>query len=117
MTHSAEKDVPTFGQPVEFTRTLTRRYEHHAEGHKGMKVWKSEGYPGEPEPAPRTGVLVGVRTLSNGENHYHGYDEPIEYRPTETFAAYLIAYDLRRKPVLVLPEHTRPLPPDSGDSQ
>lgn len=96
-----------FGQPVEFTRHLTRRYRHDPSGRyaTGLKVWTSEDYPGQPDPEPCPGIVIGIRTLSNGTNHYHGDDEPITYRATERFTAYLVAYDMRRKPVLVLPEH------------
>lgn len=34
-----------------------------------------------------------------------GYDGPTVYTPTEHFTAYGIAYDLRRTPVFVRPEH------------
>lgn len=100
----------TLGQSVLFTRTLTRRSEEGPNGwRQHLKVWKSEAWPGQPEPEQRMGIVIGVRTLSNGENRYHGYDDGgIEYKQTETFTAYLIAHDLRRKPVLVLPEHITP---------
>jgi hypothetical protein len=97
---------PEFGERVTFTRTLTRRYRHHpSNGWQGRKVWESEGYPGEPEPAPRSGIIVGVRTLADGVNSYNGYEEPITFQAERHFKAYLIAFDFRRKPALVLPEH------------
>lgn len=101
----------TLGQPVTFTRHLRRRYEHMDDSaHEGRKVWSTEGYPGDPEPAPRPGIVIGVRTLADGVNAYNGYDVPIRFRPTRHFTAYLIAHHLRHKPLLVLPEHLTPAP-------
>lgn len=54
--------------------------------------------------AVREGVVVGVRSLANGEVEYLG-EEGTVFSSTERFRAYLIAFDLYRKPVLVLPEH------------
>jgi len=98
----------TFGQSVQFTRSLVRRYEHGGTSWEGRKVWKAEQYPGQPDPEPTPGIVVGVRTLANGTNTYGGYDEPIQFKATERFTAYLVAHDMRRKPVLVLPEHLSP---------
>lgn len=52
-----------------------------------------------------TGVIVGWRTLANGDVEYgNGYDSGTEFYPTEHFKAYLVAYDMRKKPVYVLPK-------------
>lgn len=52
-----------------------------------------------------TGIIVGWRTLANGKVTYgNDWDGSDEFRPTEHFKAYLVAYDMRRKPVYVLPE-------------
>lgn len=104
-----------FGQRVTFTWHLTRRYQSDpSRGHVGVKKWLTEQWPGQAEPEPREGVVIGERTLTNGENHYNGWDEPITYRPKESFKAYLVAFDMRRRPVLVLPEHVaiRPVQTD-----
>lgn len=96
------------GQPVRFTRHLRRKQRHDdvpGRGWVSVKFWATEGWPGQPEPAPRDGLLIGVRWLANGENLYLGYDEGIEFRPTERFEAFVVAHHLRRNPVLVLPEH------------
>lgn len=51
------------------------------------------------------GVIVGWRTLANGTVEYgNDWDAGDEFRPTEHFKAYLVAFDMRRKPVYVLPE-------------
>ena len=51
-------------------------------------------------------MVVGVRTLCNGYVEYD-YDANVFF-PFEDgyFTAYLIACDLRQRPVYVLPEHT-----------
>lgn len=104
--------TPTLGQPVTFTHSLHRRSGWGEDfgirrGHR--KLW-------EAEPvlhlvfgaAELSGVIVGVRTLSNGRVTYgYGEDGDMVYRPDKDghFTVYLVAYDLRRKPVHVLPGH------------
>lgn len=104
-------DDYTLGQAVLFTRTLTRRSRWDDTQRVTVKRWEPEGYPGEPEPAPRRGVVVGTRVLSNGHAVWMGYEEGSEWRGVHYFTAYLVAWHLRRKPVLVLPQHLTPAPP------
>jgi len=95
------------GQPVRYSRPLQRRYvfdEHEDRFNRSKKVWVEQvNYKGEPESG--TGIIIGKRTLADGVNQYNGYDEPIVFLPKERFTAYLIAFDLTRKPVYVRPEH------------
>jgi hypothetical protein len=98
------------GQKVRFTWVLHRASEAaHPPGASSRrlprKVWRTEGWPGQPEPLPREGVIVGKRTLSDGEIDYGGYEDPVTYYPERHFTAWLVAFDLLRKPVLVLPQH------------
>lgn len=95
----------TLGQRVQFSQHLFRKTVV-GEGYYAdvTKVWTSEPYPGSKTHGGE-GLIIGRRTLSNGKNNYPGYDEPIEYEAKERFTAYLVAFDLRRKPVHVLPEH------------
>jgi hypothetical protein len=51
----------------------------------------------------RHGLIIGVRTLSNGVIEWN-YEEPIQFYPDLYFTAYLVAFDLRRKPVYLLPD-------------
>lgn len=51
----------------------------------------------------RYGVLVGIRTLSDGTIDW-SFDEPVTFYPETYFTAYLVAFDLRRKPVFLLPD-------------
>jgi hypothetical protein len=51
----------------------------------------------------RHGFIVGVRTLANGTLHWN-YEEPTRFVADLYFTAYLVAFDLRRKPVYLLPD-------------
>ena len=95
----------TLGQRVRFAEDLHRKTVV-GEGYYAdvTKVWTGELYPGK-RRAGGEGIIIGRRTLSNGKNNYPGYDEPIEYKATEFFPAYLIVTSLRSAPVHVLPEH------------
>lgn len=87
--------------------TFTRELERKTKADWSARTW----VPQEEYAKPREGVVVGKRTLNNGiftsEGLFEAYDEglgQVRYRTTESFCAYLIAYDLHRKPVHVLPE-------------
>lgn len=56
---------------------------------------------------PKAGVLVGLRTLTDGETRFSVEDGNV-YHPRKTVKAALVSYDLRRKPVLVPIEHLQP---------
>lgn len=95
----------TLGQRVRVTQTLRRQWD---DGFKSWQPWPI--HPGD-------GIVVGKRTLSNGRlvdtaEYDNVWGVPIssgiEYRATEHFTAYIVAYDLRRKHVLVRPEHMEP---------
>lgn len=111
------------GQSVEFTWHVERRTEYREAEHYGRRVserwrvWKPQAYPGQPEPDPTGGIVVGVRTLANGRAEYE-HEAGMIWDPVtaERFRAYLVAYDLRRKPVFVLPEHMA-LPPVKGGGE
>lgn len=84
------------GTRVTFTQPLYRTCPS-AEDYT-TRVWRGNTFA-----EPQAGVIVGVRTLSDGVVHWTG-DSDI-YAPTRHFKAYLIAFDLRRVPVFVLPEN------------
>jgi hypothetical protein len=65
------------------------------------KVWRKTAWGKRGDV--RHGVIVGVRTLSNGTITWFS-DEPIVFHPELYFTAYLVAFDLRRKPVYLLPD-------------
>lgn len=99
-----------FGVHVHFEHVLSRvleldhRSSKHDPAHKIMhhlKLWKvrpSTDRQGD-------GILIGKRTLVNGERDFLGYDEGVAFRRGESFSAWLVAYDMQRNPVYVLPEH------------
>lgn len=109
-----------FGARVIFTHAL-RRHVHYntsitVQGWSGpvkrdgdVKTWHPEpmlGCTRIPETG-RTGIVIGVRTLANGLREYLGYEEGIAFVPAEHLRAYVIAWDMGRKPALVLPEHVK----------
>ena len=61
------------------------------------RIWEVKPFP----KGPRTGILIGFRTLSNGTIWYGGEDGKV-YDPQDYIKAALVAVDARTKPVLVL---------------
>lgn len=107
-----------FGDRVTFTRSLNRRSEDPARWPKythirgTAKIWTPERWCGDdntnPPVEPREGIIIGKRTLANGVITWGTYEDPDIFRPVEHFTAYVIAYDMRRNPVYVLPEYITP---------
>lgn len=93
----------TLGQRVKYAEHIKRRNSRPGEFLGPNRIWSNEPWPGHVLPGGE-GIIVGKRTLSNGDAHW-GYDESSTYTSKESFSAYLIAFDLHRKPVHVLPEH------------
>lgn len=96
------------GQRVKFSTHLQRRL-----GNKGTdehrKVWSTTGrYPSSGEHFGGEGVIVGKRKLANGDRYWEE-DYGYIFEPKEYLNAWLVAWDLHRKPVHVLPEHLTPL--------
>lgn len=112
------------GDRVTFTRSLHRttrdpsHWPEQAGRRANAKVWTTERWLGDISPAePRPGIVVGKRTLANGLHIWGSYEDPDTFRPIEHFTAYLIAYDLRRSPVYVLPEHITPTTQENTDDE
>lgn len=91
------------GTRIEFTATLKRRTNYPHGEYGAQKYWFRN------ECAPTTGLIIGLRTLSNGKRMWIGSEEGFEYTPTEHFRALLIAYAMNRKPVLVPLESVVPV--------
>ena len=86
------------GDAVWFTSTLHRVEErrlHNKVRGRFWKVWQPVDHE------LRHGIVVGKRTLANGWLD-GGYGEPTVFVPEEHLTAWLVAYHLRRKPVLTL---------------
>lgn len=81
------------GQKVKFVNHYVRHFVE-----PNTKVWTLE--PFTREDVVHTGIIVGIRTLSNGTIE-QSYDEPTIYTPHNYFKALLVVTDLRRKPLLV----------------
>lgn len=98
------------GQRVRFSRDLVKSREWRSRPSKRnpermtdehWRVWKPSLIVQE-----REGIVVGTRTLMNVEQVFIGYEEgwDNDLATAERFQAVLVAYDIRRKPVFVLPE-------------
>lgn len=90
------------GEKVIAASTITRRREP-PNRRRWVRVADMRAEIGLPVE-PVSGVIVGWRTLSDGRVDFGYYDEPSEYMPTRHFKAYLVAFDMREKPLYVLPE-------------
>lgn len=105
------------GQHVSYTEHLRRRSAGPGEFLGPDKIWSSNAGPfsgsgwEEHRWPGGEGIIVGKRTLSNGNLRWLGEGAGNSYDPVESFTAYLVAYDLRRKPLYVHPEHITPTLP------
>ena len=103
----------TFGEHVTITHRLVRRVKYPG-SYIRLKVWEPEGstvrhrgmfQPPEVVAEPIPAIVIGIRTLADGETSWGSEDEPIAFIPQKRFKAYLVATDLRSAPFYVLPEH------------
>ena len=100
---------PEFGQKVCITHFLRRESHNKVRENYGAvwcKSWKTVPYLMQ-----RSGICIGYRTLTNGENQFYS-DEPIAFTPKESFKAYLVVTNPRQRPVHVLEEHIYEEAPD-----
>jgi hypothetical protein len=99
----AEANELTFGTPVKASVELVRRH-----GVGPARVWKTEEIVDADSwgkvSRERTGIIVGKRTLADGDYFYGSMDEPGEFVAGDRFAAYLVAYAMHRAPFLVRAE-------------
>ena len=105
------------GQRVAYTEHLKRRSAGPGEFMGSDRFWSNgPNLPGDHRWPGGEGVIVGKRTLTNGNIRWLGEDEGNGYAPVESVTAYLIAYDLHRKPVHVLPEHITATLPEGANA-
>jgi hypothetical protein len=78
-------------------------------GPTGNGRWYPKIWVGVELPHRQEGIIVGKRTLSDGEVQYT-YDSGVIYRQKSTFTAWLVATDIHRKPVLVWPKDIQERP-------
>lgn len=85
------------GERVRFTHWLWRGWSG-VDGPAGYgKAWRRAGVQ------DRAGVVVGVRRLADGAVRF-SEEGAASFKPSEHFEAVLVAFDIRQKPVYVLPE-------------
>lgn len=101
------------GDRVHYEHVLIRRHSRPGEFLGPKRIWTTVRFGDGRETGQRTGsgqgIIIGKRTLSDGDVDYH-YDAGNEFVPTRHYPAWVVAYDLRRKPVHVLPHHLTALP-------
>lgn len=86
----------TLGQPIMFRSRLRRLHDYTS---KPRAFWQSFDLR-----EPRAGAFFGWRTLANGTVDLGNYEGPTEFKAVEHFTAFLIAFDVRQKPVYVMPD-------------
>lgn len=59
--------------------------------------WRAQG-----RPPYSTGIVIGQRTLQEGTTDW--FEGVADFRPKHARVAYLVAFDLYRKPCMCLPE-------------
>lgn len=110
------------GDRVRFTHNVVKARVSHGVTWKVVGVpvrfvdYMDENKQWQREDRPLTeGVIVGARTLSDYSLDYYGegleYERIISCVPGTGRKAWLVSYDLRRKPVLVLDEHVKAVEP------
>lgn len=97
------------GDRVRYEHFLVRRHPESGEFLGPGSIWTTVLYGEGNRTGSGQGIIIGKRTLSDGDTLYN-YDVGNEYRPFRHYTAWLVAYDLRRKPVHVLPHHLTALP-------
>jgi hypothetical protein len=92
--------IYSLGQKVTTMKYLKRISKFVQDGDtpwkQEFKVWDERTFK-----SPVEGIVIGVRNLSNGKNHYLGSEEGMSYEPKEHFKAIIVDYQLYRKPILV----------------
>lgn len=85
------------GDKITFTHTLIRKRDtvrnNVSPYPDRLRAWEKKNHH------IKRGIIIGIRRLSNGK--IIGYNEDRCFMPKEYFLAYLVAYDLRKKPVYV----------------
>jgi hypothetical protein len=88
-----------FGETVLFTHVYKRMRSHRQDGQSPNFIKIREWVPFHLR-TPKKGVVIGKRTLFNGDVRYE-YDDGWMFESTSSLQAYLIATDMKHKPVLV----------------
>jgi hypothetical protein len=88
-----------FGQAVVVRAELQRE----SSSHKRDAVYLLKEWQRRPLSAPREGIVVGSRMLQDGSVKLDPEYGP-DFRSTSCFSAYIVYYNMRRRPMFVLPE-------------
>lgn len=89
----------TLGQQITVTHKLKRISKYVNDGESPLK-YELKFWDKVELKTPIKGIVIGIRKLSNGHNHYiREYGNA--YEPKEHFKALIVAYHLYRKPIFV----------------
>jgi len=102
-----EKQDARLGMAVQYRQPLRRKYVPRERSSTGYArhEWQHDAY--WKEARWEDGVIVGVRTVQDGDYDIGGWEEQAFLYNRTYKTAFLIAFDLRQKPVLVAPENVR----------
>lgn len=103
------KGDAVLGMPVRFRKPMIHKYIPRT----GLANPRKEWHPvfGWADDHWVDGVLIGVRTLSDGDYDYGGGEEQAALYNRTYFTAFLVVRDLRSNPQRVRPEDVEPLYP------
>lgn len=111
---SALSNNVIMGDPVEFTHYLVRRTAAfgHERRERGDRIWERAevtdlqiALPDARRSSTLRGIIVGKRTLAEGNAEWdEGYST---FVPKSHLRAYLVAFDLKRRPVYVMASDLR----------
>lgn len=107
-----KKEDAQLGLRVRFRNALERRYvsRFDSKTESPRKEWLPATIWGGNADDWRTGIVVGVRSLADGDYDHGGYDEQPHVDNREYFTAILVVEDLRKNPLRCRPEDVELVP-------
>lgn len=116
--HKCDDEMPEpeleLGQPVRYEHSVVRSYSRPGQFLGPNRIWTSvlisDGRGVDQRTPAGQGIVIGKRTVSDGNSNWQGEESGYDYTPAHHFTVWLVAYDLRRKPVHVLSRHIEALP-------
>lgn len=103
------------GQRVVFTHPLVRQSTWDKDSRRSGRTWQPHPYTPLAEQE-QEGIIIGKRTLANGDCDPWEEEVGVIFHPKEHFPAYLIATDLHRNPSTVRVENVKLAPLKSVDT-
>ena len=101
------EELYKLGDKIVIIGYMERRCGEVVRNEYGIKLGQIKHWVQYPLKKQREGIIIGARTLSNGVNSWEE-DMGNVFTPQSYFKAYLVAFDLRRKPLFVKLEDILP---------